>query len=373
MKVKLNHSVFFLVVGRLGKSLVTSKALPIIHASKISQVYIFSQVKGAELHGISYVTIPKWIINLKPNLLRNLLRLFYEPIQLLYYAIKFRPGYINGVYTLPKGLNSLIVGWLVGSKSIVSVIGGKKEIETYLPFTSLWKELNIWILKKADIVTTKGEVISEYLVKNGVRSSKIFTLNGSIQVKFKLLPDVNRNIDVLFCGNFSELKGPNRVVQVIEKFYQENIPINAVFVGSGKLYNFIEKEINKKGLKNIKLLGHVENTEYYFQRSKLLLMPSSSEGLSTAMLEAMACGCVPVVSNVGAMTEAALHEKNAIVVDDYKDINGFFQHAKYLLNNKSKWAELSNNGINIVKTKYTPIAQSFIINEIIFELTKRQT
>ena len=63
-----------------------------------------------------------------------------------------------------------------------------------------------------------------------------------------------------------------------------------------------------KIIKDIKSLLNLFNggkNEMVITKSKVLIMPSISEGLSTAMLEAMSSGCVPVVSDVGEMTKAA--------------------------------------------------------------------
>ncbi len=78
---------------------------------------------------------------------------------------------------------------------------------------------------------------------------------------------------------------------------------------------------------NVVFTGHIDDTESYFQRSKILVMPSRSEGLPTSMLEAMACGCVPVISNVGNVSDAATHSVNAFLINNYRDIKSF---AKYI-------------------------------------------
>lgn len=150
------------------------------------------------------------------------------------------------------------------------------------------------------------------------------------------------------------------------KILKSEIPdIKACLLGEGDMFNQIQEEVRKNDLgDNIELMGYVKNTEYYFQRTKLLLMPSWSEGLSVAMLEAMAWGCVPIVSDVGNMTDAARHGWNAMVVNDYLDVNMFADYAKELLLNRAKWSFLSNNAKKFSSSNYSVEAQSKIIEKI---------
>lgn len=365
---KKNKSLtIFIIVGRLGKSLTISKAAPIIESDNVEKVFIFREEKGLYLKDVKYITLPRIISNIKLKLLKKVVRFIYEPIQIFIYATRYKPDYINGVYTLPKGLNSLLVSKLVGIKSIISVIGGEKEITTYLPFAFFWKKLNLWILKCCSAVTTKGSKVSKYLIDKGINRHKIFVFNGSINTNnFKVDNNIKRNINILFVGNFNKLKGPDRVLKVVENIKKDFPEIKACFLGFGSLFESIKKDVERLKLtKNILLKGYVTDTKKYFQRAKILIMPSKSEGLSTAMLEAMACGCVPIVSNVGNMTDVALHNINAMVVDMYFDINTFTKYAYDLLWNNVKWKKMSKEGQKLVKERYSIEAQSKIFDSIL--------
>lgn len=364
--MNLNSNTFFLIVGRLGKSLVVSKAELIIANPAIDKLYIFSESKGYPITGAIYINLPKWLCKIRPKFIQKLIRHIFEPLQILIYAFHYKPKYINGIYTLPKGLYSVFISKIIGAKSIVSVIGGKREILTYLPFTFIWKKINLIILKYSDAVTTKGGVVTDYLINNSIKKEKIFTLNGSVNAKFDGKIDGYREIDVLFCGNFSKLKGPDRVLAIIKQLIKKNVPIKAAFLGNGSLFSFIESEIiNNIEYKDIALYGYVKDTESFYIKSKLLLMPSVSEGLSTAMLEAMSYGCVPIVSNVGAMTEAAHHNINAMVVKGYDNIDDFVKFSHELLFDENKRNKLSKNGKKMVMNKYSPSAQSAELSKVL--------
>lgn len=359
--------IVFVVVGRLGKSLTVSKVEPFLATGKVSRVYIFRQEAGFPLDGAEYVTLPNWLLRLRPALLSQALRVFYEPLQLLQYTLALKPSLINGVFTLPKGLNSTIVGKLTKTHSVVSVVGGVVEITTRLPLKRFWEWLNLSMLKACSAVTTKGNVVNTYLINKGLPKEKLFTLNGSIDTtKFAYKPSVAKDIDILFVGNFRPLKGPDRVLRVISNLSKEKPDIKAVLIGNGELHNTIEQQIKELRLENrVALPGYIDHPETWFQRSKCILIPSESEGLPTCMLEGMSCGCVPVVSDVGNVTEAALHEINAMVVRDYTDIDAFTSYTKRLLNNDLVRNKMARHASLTVNRKYSIDKQARIADKMI--------
>lgn len=359
--------IIFVVVGRLGKSLTVSKVMPFLATGKVSKVYVFRQEEGFPIPNTEYITLPRWIFKIKPAFLSKLFRFIYEPWQLYRYTRKYKPTLINGVFTLPKGLNATIVGLFTKTPSVVSVIGGVVEITTRGRFKKQLEKVNLWMLRKCTAVTTKGYAVDDYIIKKGIPQEKIFTLNGSINTdKFRYNPEVNKDIDILFVGTFRRLKGPDRVLRVVQALKKDFPEIRAVFLGDGYLFNEIRQMVTEFGLGvNVQLLGHVDDTVSWFQRSKCLLMPSSSEGLPTAMLEAMACGCVPVVSNVGNIRVAAYHQKNAMLIENYRDVDTFTSYTHKLLENNTLRQQMAKEAIKTVYEHYTPTKQAQIVNTIL--------
>jgi glycosyltransferase involved in cell wall biosynthesis len=262
----------------------------------------------------------------------------------------------------------VIASKIARTNVVVSIIGGIPETISHSRFKFFWKKVNIWIYKNADVVTTKGTMIKDCLIKKGIKESKIEILNGAIETIDEQKDKDNKDIDILFVGNFSTLKGPDRVIDMIELLINEysHKQIKAVFLGDGPLFNSINDHIHQNNLtQNVILEGYVSNVLDYYCRAKVLVMPSTSEGLSTAMLEAMSGRCVPVVSNVGNMTDAAHHDCNAYVVDNYNDIPLFATYINKLLSDEKLRKSFSAKGEELVKNNYTVKSQSLIVNHII--------
>lgn len=366
---KVNCKIIFIVVGRLGVTLTQSKVLPIIASNQFDRIFVFREERGIENSRVEYVTL-EFLKKIKFLPLRRLIRLFVEPIQLIIYAIRYRPYLINGYQLMPKGIYSFIAAKISFTNCMVSSIGGIPEIDTYSRHKWFFKSINLFVLKHANIVTTKGETVSNYIIQHGVSASKVFTFNGAIDTNIFFNDNtIDKNIDIIFIGNFSPLKGPDRFVNIVKEVSITFPHIKSVMVGDGILQNEIGRLVIKYGLENnIQLLGYVSSTANLLKQSKIIIIPSTSEGLATAMLEAMACGCVPIVSDVGCMNEAAKQNETAMLVKDFNDINGFATSTIKILSNKDFRKILSVNAQNLVQTKYSVEEQGKIYSQIVSTL-----
>ena len=361
----------FLVVGRMGKSLVRSKAEPFAVNPAVGRIWIFRETEGFPVEKAEYVSLPAWILKLRPKALSKFIRLFAEPLQLIFWAVKHRPDIINGYHIIPKGLNSLAASWFSGSKCIISLIGGIVEVETYSRFKKLMKRINIFALRRTDLITTKGTVVNTYLYEHGLPVQKIIIFNGSVDLKnFSPPAESLRKTDLLFIGTFRNLKGPDKMIRMVHILKDRFPEIKASLLGDGYLMEECRRLSAKLNLtENIRFHGHIDNPAPFFRDSKVLLMPSRSEGMPTSMLEAMACGCVPVVSNVGNIRDIVIPYQNAFLVDDYTDIDEFARLAGLLLADETLRSSMALNGISLVNNSYSPAAQSAIVEQMLRRLT----
>lgn len=77
-------------------------------------------------------------------------------------------------------------------------------------------------------------------------------------------------------------------------------------------------------------LGKVEDVLPYLQSADLFVLPSATEGLSNALLEAMACGLPAVATSVGGTADVIEHSVNGWLVPP-EDISSLKESVIYLL------------------------------------------
>jgi len=118
------------------------------------------------------------------------------------------------------------------------------------------------------------------------------------------------------------------IISVGRLSYEKNIPLllsiandicnqtNAVFLicGDGPLREDAEKAVRASGLRDrIRLLGEQDTVWSMMKAAQVFVSTSSFEGQPNAVLEAMACRCPLVVSDIPAHREFLGEESAAIV------------------------------------------------------------
>ena len=146
----------------------------------------------------------------------------------------------------------------------------------------------------------------------------------------------DKDFIVAFVGQFSERKGVKRLSNAMTLLKDDNI--KALFMGTGsEMPDY--KKILFKGTVPHDLLPD------YLNCADVFVLPTSNEGCSNAIIEAMACG-LPIISSDMPFNHDILNDKNAILVDPY-DINAIANAIKLLKEDAAYRNELS---INAIKT-----------------------
>jgi glycosyltransferase involved in cell wall biosynthesis len=119
---------------------------------------------------------------------------------------------------------------------------------------------------------------------------------------------------VLAAGRFESQKNIDTLVHAI-RLVSEVRPVQALLCGDGSLRAGVAQLIDDEGLADrIRLMGYVGDLWGLMKRTDVLVSASGFEGSPNVVLEAMACGCPLVVSDIPAHREL-LDEQTAIFVD----------------------------------------------------------
>ncbi len=60
-------------------------------------------------------------------------------------------------------------------------------------------------------------------------------------------------------------------------------------------------------------MGSTDDVRPFLQMADIFVLPSVAEGLSVALLESMACGLVPLLTDVGGAREVVRHAENLMI------------------------------------------------------------
>lgn len=168
----------------------------------------------------------------------------------------------------------------------------------------------------------------------------------------ELIKKKQNDFIVLFLGNFTYQKRPEKFVQTIKILKDQLQNIQGWMVGDGILKKEVELEIKKHNLENsITLWGYQKNVFPFIKASNVLLITSDTEGLPGIVLEAAYLKVPTVSGNVGGVKEF-ICDNSIGIVTDYKDVNVYANNIKYILLNKDVSINMGKNAQEKLLTEF---------------------
>ena len=172
-----------------------------------------------------------------------------------------------------------------------------------------------------------SEDIKEFLATDvGIPPSRITTITNGIDTqRYAAAPSLRAALrtelglaadqPVIGCvGRLEPVKGHTHLIQAARAM-REKYP-RAVFVlaGQGSLREALEREVQTLGLGEcVRFLGYRNDVSRLLAALDIFVLPSLSEGLPLALLEAMAAGVPVVASRVGGIPEVIRDGNNGLL------------------------------------------------------------
>jgi len=236
----------------------------------------------------------------------------------------------SGIAALDAVKNDVPVYVEIGESNV-------KHYERYLKKS----EIDYYLSRFAGIIAvsrTNYELIERYgdygdrliLLENGVNLNVFYKRDKN---ESRMRYGIDKNIFVVgFLGAFVERKGPLRVLEAIKQLPDTY----GIFIGNGK---------QKPKDKRVLMARCAKNNEvpYLLSCCDIFCLPSLAEGMSVALLEALACGLPVIVSDL-PFNRSFLDEKNAIFVDP-KNILEISEAINHLRRNDLLRNQMSKNNI----------------------------
>jgi colanic acid/amylovoran biosynthesis glycosyltransferase len=166
----------------------------------------------------------------------------------------------------------------------------------------------------------------------------------------------NGRLRLIYTGRLKEeQKRISDVTRVLCRTVSEIPGTEAIIYGSGDAISSVLRiiETDGRGLP-IRYGGIIDSNdmEKVLTTGQVFVLLSDYEGLPTSVMEAMACGLVPVCLNIrSGIPELVEHNKSGLLVNDRGD--EFIQAIHRLQNENGLWEHLSNGARQKVKTEYS--------------------
>lgn len=272
---------------------------------------------------------------------RELIEYFFRGLRLALNLSKKRSYDICFAWSaVPAGAIALALHHLVGLRYIVracgpDIPGFERRYQTiYLLIAPLIRR--IW--RAADKVIAKSAREIEMIHAVDRRVNCLMIPNGVDLSNFKAaypVPD-DGPLKLLCVGRLIERKGQHYLIEALKRLTDEGIDVRLDLVGTGDAQPANEALVARLGLTGrVRFLGYVprENVAEHYAAAHVFVLPSYNEGMSVALLEAMASGLAVIVTPTGGTPELVEPEANGLVVE-WGDVVGLTAHLRRLAHDR---------------------------------------
>ncbi|MAD12580.1 MAG: hypothetical protein CMC04_07665 [Flavobacteriaceae bacterium] len=194
-----------------------------------------------------------------------------------------------------------------------------------------------------------------FIVPNGIKIEKYIIPKSD---KFKIRKELNIDEDTLlflFLGRVHPIKQLNLIIDALPILIEMNISFKFLIVGhiDKNYYDILNNQIIKNNLRDYVIWNNQvdnEKVKYYYSSSDLTLLTSKSEGVSMALIEAMATGTPSLVSNKVANYKEIISDKSGIVVDS--SVESIKEALKKIVEGDLDIKKMGLNAFNSAEKRY---------------------
>lgn len=256
-------------------------------------------------------------------------------------------------------LYSRIAAWRSGVPAVITVHN------TYLKRKWYRQLLNRLLAKVTGAIVAVSEDIRAdvlrydkvpeklvHVIPNGIDLTRVASTLSSVQARQRL--GLSADDFVLgTVGRLEEQKGQRYLIQAVGDLKASGIGVKLLIIGDGRLREELEKQIQQLNVQDsVSLLGTRKDVADILKAVDLFVMPSLWEGLSLAMLEAMAAGIPVVATDVGGVSQVFGDNEYGYRIQP-GSAQALADKIAYCLASKENVARMAKKGQQLVREKYS--------------------
>ena len=220
---------------------------------------------------------------------------------------------VVSISLIPYGCFALVVGRLCGLPTHLAIIGADLDVHARARYGAL----TALLFRRFDAITVPGTAHRDQLQELGVPGEHIEILANGVDCGTYTPVESPTEYDYIWVGRFSTEKDPLLFVRTMAVLVERGEDPHAVMLGTGPLDEVVDERISELDLdEHVERPGWVDEPASYYHRARTFVLTSERDALPLTLLEAMACGLVPVVPDVGNVRDAVADGESGIVLDE---------------------------------------------------------
>ena len=183
-----------------------------------------------------------------------------------------------------------------------------------------WTRQMLPKLRKCDCVVAINGQIEEELLANGFRPEQIARIPNGIEIQaFAAKSDYQLHdpIRLIFVGRLNAQKGADVLLRGLQlvRIQRPDVRWHLDILGEGELRHELERLAEQLGLlSSVTFCGKVGDIPARLNDSDIFVLPSRAEGMSNALLEAMASGLPCIATRIPGNLDLVQDERNGLLV-----------------------------------------------------------
>lgn len=302
---------------RLAKALSKRNINPFVITQRLKGLKRFEEVGGVPIYRL---------FTLGSGTVASLLFMFSSFL----FFVKNRRKYqiIHAHLASSPAITATIAGEVLRKKVIVKFAGAGKTGDIKASDRTFLGRAKLKLLMKyGDVFVCPSEEVKRESINYGFAKRKVTKIpNGVDTTLFHPVDDLQKehlkrrfnfpSLPILiYSGRLESVKGLAMLFRAWQRVLKDREGSYLLIVGDGSQKNgLINLAEELKIIGSVRFTGHVDNVNEYLQTGSGFVFPSFAEGLSNALLEAMASELPIVATKIGGTEEVIENKKNGILV-----------------------------------------------------------
>jgi glycosyltransferase involved in cell wall biosynthesis len=236
-----------------------------------------------------------------------------------------------------------------------------------------------FVIRRADYITSDAMVMTRRLAELGARADRVITFPYGVDRKVffpaSAAPSpADGNGPSILCNR--KLEPVYNVAAVVDAFaaVKRDLPdASLTIAGSGSLQRALEERARSAGLDDaVRFTGDVPHEQMpdLLRAHDIFVSIALSDTTSVSLLEAMACGLFPVVSDIPANREWIAHGANGLVADP-GDAGAIARAIAAAWNNRDLRESAAKKNAGLIETRADWYQNMSVVNDLFRRLAGR--
>ncbi len=291
-----------------------------------------------------------------------------DPRQLLFFrrAIRQKGYKILDAHNVQSQFWGHLAALTAGAGRVSTVHSAYKIEHNYSLKGRLYEQVlrfNLWWGAKFIVVS---EAVYSYLQSAGIPPGKISLIHNSFYPPTDPLPGKNHPLlkslgwdkdiyVIIVVARLEPVKGHTFLLDALKQIEKEHPQIRCLIVGEGRTRGDIETQIRQNNLgKRVHLTGFRDDIPALLSASDAFCLPSLSEGLPYALLEACGQQLPLLVTAVGGMAEFLIHRQTAYLTPP-SNPPALADGLRWLLSHPQQATAMGQAAFDDVRRRFNPV------------------